>query len=840
MERFWLVFYGLILGIWCLTAGVHWGIAILLSVIAIIGAIAATVQGFRLSRTASETTTTPNEISHFHGFGALGWMLLVMMLLTTVSLIPLPLPFLELISPQAAGWYRESWQLAGVDNGWGYISVATGRTAFALWGLVGFWAIYVATMRLCGSRQRILRMSHILAVTGLVLLAMLAFRFIGHPISLGATGEQAAWHIGLPVNANHTSAIFALLSLLSLGSFTTKRHRNTTTRRTLWFIMYALFGIALIMLRSRGAIAAWCVGQLVILIYVFAVSRQIKWKTGAIMLAGLGIILAGVLFISAPTISAIKTEFAETSFELETTEDIPAPQTLSKTQLYGDFLNMGKDWGRTGTGRSAFYDVFPAYQDFSFPKHFRHAENEYWEILLEYGWFWGTICIALGILGFLVFLKSFWSNRDEHGLMYGLLAAIVAIAVQNIFDFNLRYWTAGMPFWIACGVLQARRNRWKYGKIPNDSAPITTLKRVEWIGGNGIAAVACLAAIIALPTAIDGQTQSGIRKLNTAINQFSITNENVQKAIEDNLSVRTGSNSLRKLIAQAYVREGSLRRSTEEQTKYWSLAKQWYQSAYDKSPRDPQTTLHLAKLLLALGDEKAAAEYFLKTVKNNPRLTSLAMNEMSVLKADNIIIPKDYNTFSILIQYLIRQNRFDDVQSLIAQNSELNALEAAKLLCDLYLHIGFEDGCNAQIDSFTEYPMNMMLFELKSDYYIRNKQYKELFEFIQQSENALRNEPDFWRKKLYISVFYGQINGESWYREQIPTIFIHYKRFNCSSKRCLFENDYYEAKYAFELKQYSRAIRSANHALKYRPGHKGTLDILHAAQKAQSERAFGK
>lgn len=787
------------------------------------------------------------NISTFHGFGPLGWMLAVMMALTVCQLIPLPLSLLDVLSPQASTLYREAYALAGMDRSWGMLSACPGRTAFALWGLIGFWGIYVMSLRLGATRSSVQKLSHILVIAGCVFLGMMVLKGIGYPISIGGTGENAAWHIGFPVNENHIAGVMGLLSSMSLGAFFSRRHRHAGARKGLWLLFYVLFGVAVVMLKSRGGIMAWGIGQVIVCVYAFARTRELEWKTGCVILGALGAVIALVLTVSASTIGQIKTEFEETHLESSISEEFSGENDfvrqhdkLSKTQLYGDFWRMGEDWGRLGTGRSAFYDVYPVYQSFSFPKHFRHAENEYWEVLLEYGWFWGGVCLLLGLWGILLFVRAFWGHKDERGIMFGLLAGVIALGAQNVFDFGLRYWTGAFPFWMACGILEARRLRWKHGRVDKDESRISRQRKAEWIAVNAIAAGALVTAVGVLPMAIDGMRESGLRKMNASLVKNTSASSSVDKLIKENVAVRPGSANLRRIVGNALIGDARGAQTEEKRREDWTRARMWFESAAARSPRNADAQIKLAKLCYVLGDETSAAEYYLKAIENDYRLTSVAMYEMSVLGSDSIRLPQARDAQLSLVNSLLERGRYDVVLELMNDLKEAEPVYAASIECRAYRKMGFDDGCDSVIETLEGQPMTILLFELYADALIRQKKYNELITFIVENEPGLSREKAYWRRRMFALAYYGHERGDEWYRREVTNSIEHFKKLSGTSKAEIFDIELCEAQYALEIKQFSRAIRSATNALELRPGNKQAVLILDAAKERQALRVEGK
>ncbi len=121
-----------------------------------------------------------------------------------------------------------------------------------------------------------------------------------------------------------------------------------------------------------------------------------------------------------------------------------------RMQVWQNCLPIIKDYALTGTGFNTFSYVFPIYRDITLPLSFAHAHNEYIEMLIEGG-----------VVGFILFVWVFfkpvvWSINSSSLLTRASLTGIVAIAIHNLFDFNLH--------------------------IPGNAYLLMTLFALSWIG----------------------------------------------------------------------------------------------------------------------------------------------------------------------------------------------------------------------------------------------------------------------------------------------------------------------------------------------------------------------
>ena len=850
MIRILSVLYVILLGLWAFCSGIHWADAFGITILAIIG---ASIVLFAQHPIFSRLTKSPDRallyiyLTPFQGFGPLGWMLIFMILLSLCSIIPLPLSILSVLSPKSAALYAESDTLANLGNSstWGYLTAAPGKTAYALVMLCGFLGIYLMTAAITCERIVMNRLMRSMAVAAACIVAMLALRYAGFDISFGPTGQISPLHIGLPVNPNHTSGVMALMALMALGTSFSQRHHEANARRGIWLLVYVAFSFALIMLKSRGAILGWALGHIVLFAGLWLSKHRIELKHSLIVFACLFALIVAVVFVSAPVISSLKAEFEETpitfdteGMELSADDDI-AQKQFSKTQMYGDFWQMSKDWGRTGTGRSAFADIYPQYQSFPFSKRFRHAENEYWEIILEYGWICGLIILILGFAGILCIIKTFLKHPDERASIYGLIAGVIALLIQNCFDFNLRYWTVALPFWISCGILEGRRKRWQRGKPKVTEVSLSKSQTIRMSAGYIILIIGTITVIATNHLWRDGITESGIRKLTNAVTQQNDP-EKVRQVLYQNFQTRPASTEIRTIMGEKLLRDAHIPTDSNQRLEYYKKAYQWYSSANKLSPHNPYTMLHLAKLCMAIGDESCAIKLLYRVADENPNLRAIAMNEAAALNSGTLYLPATNGSIRVLIAALLNNNRPETAQKLIQDipdDIEHKPL-IAELSYQLYNAIDFPEGCDLVAELVRDYPVTPAIFRIRAQAFIQKQQYDQLFKYFETTQATLGNDEEYWRLRLYYSVFYGKAWDIEWYKHDIPQIFLQYRNTAGNTAKYRFYLALCDAKYALELDQNNRALRSAKLAIELRPHNKLAQSIYREAEKRSNNPAI--
>lgn len=805
----------ILFALWILTGGIHFGASTALFFLSIAACFTVIFLPKR------HAFLSPNDVKDdyfqsFKNIGAFGYLLLGMIALTLLSLIPMPLFILDVLSPTAADWYRESWALADVSRNWGCLSVALARSSYALMHLCTFFAVYIFALWTHDKRSSLKELSRTLIAVGCLWTLFLALNAAGQPLSWGYTGAQSLFHIGLPLNANHTSAVFVILSLMSLGSLLQRRHRDIFARNALWGLFYLIFSAMVIHLQSRGAIFAWICAHILLLTIRMAAKQQCSAKTAAVIGIAFALTIGTVASFSAPTLTAIHAEWSNTTL-------IPTPDekntTFSKTRLYPDILNMTADWKIFGFGRSAFADVFPAYQSFPFHKRFRHAENEYLEWIAEFGIPFGAFFIILFAIAFVLHFRSLCRSEHERTVMLGLYCGLFAVALQNLFDFNLRYLTSGFLFWFLCGCLQARA---LHRQIRQCGGAITATTRQRRCQNAGFMLFFCASAvaIATLPLAEEGERERELLSLPSSIKTASDSTNTITRQ----LALRTASAPLRLTIGATLVNIAeSLPEPQKEKT--WKKALPWLTSAHRHDPYNAEIAMRLAKLQQALGNTHDATQSYLRAARNDARKITPIASQLARLPFHPNDLPNDNERLThALISALIQHQRFDDALSLSQKISDDDLRTEAQI--DIYRALGLDDAVPLLLDASRSSPLTLRRLQLITDECVREKNFEDLLLQLEKTEHLFASLPEYWRLRMYKTIWYGMSRGKEWYEKNVPKIVFRFRQFAPKSRTYAFDDALCDAKFALELERFQHARRSAQRALLLNPKSKQAQDIL--------------
>jgi tetratricopeptide (TPR) repeat protein len=157
-----------------------------------------------------------------------------------------------------------------------------------------------------------------------------------------------------------------------------------------------------------------------------------------------------------------------------------------------------------GIGRGAFEEVFPQFQRLKLAVTYSHAEN----ILLQMVTEWGYV-ISVALIALICSCVPQWmraAKRDPTNA--AILAALVGLTIQNLFDFNLEFGGTAIPSAILIGSLSAQTGPPALGRAASRRK---TLSQVALVAGFGT-----VVAILALPM-LHHDLRSDVGRLQRAL-----------------------------------------------------------------------------------------------------------------------------------------------------------------------------------------------------------------------------------------------------------------------------------------------------------------------------------
>ncbi len=375
---------------------------------------------------------------------ALFLFFVLLFLVMLLQVLPLPLTVVEFLNPHLA---EVRTRLGHTSSPLAYDAPATLFAAFQLAGYAGFlFSAYQVTRH--GMYTQ--RMVQVLAFGG-TLLAILALVHAMGKFSrmYGLYLPETSSSYFLPfVNSNHASGFYGFIFfvMLSLGM-------GETSPRLRFFTLGCAFlpFLAVIWTGSRSGIAA--VGAGIVIWWLLAqLARDSAPKLTWILIAFIG------LLVSIPLMDFYVLPFLNEPTGLD--EDV-------KIRMWQNAIPMLTDHLWTGVGRGGFSSVYPYYYQLSSRMSADYIECLPLQFYLDYGVVVGSAVLAAGA----VVLVRYFRRIRLRIWKAGLIAAVLTLFLQNLFDFNLEFAGTALPLVVVLGVLSAQRyhgqrrpmHKWVFG-----------------------------------------------------------------------------------------------------------------------------------------------------------------------------------------------------------------------------------------------------------------------------------------------------------------------------------------------------------------------------------------
>ncbi len=432
-------------------------------------------------------------------FGLTGLGLSVAVIWTGIQLVPLPQLVREALSPAAT--QLVSFSQVGAPNaasgGWFPLSLGWPATLLELIKYSSYLCLFLAFangFRMGWSRRK-------LAITLLVTGVFITITGMGHWLwgSESWFGFYNPLHTdsspglrGSFINPNHQAAFLGLCTLIGIGLFTGER--GWTGRRGLILTGSMICLAGSLAMVSRAAQVA-LITSLLLLLFLLRRKNNVQGNRSKLLIP----LLAGLSFITIVFsiwifAQPMQTEWNGTNLELNNfhstaTLDVTTTSTTiaasdptststtnsnsnsnansnfsfserSKLTLWKELgPSMLADYGLVGAGRGVGRAIYRQYLTHPLPGHFPYMENLYLQMGIEWG-----IPVSLAIIIMLV-LGNIQGIRlsEPTGIKVGSFCALIFLALQNIFDFNLEFQGTAIPATALLAAVSAYQPKQKRG-----------------------------------------------------------------------------------------------------------------------------------------------------------------------------------------------------------------------------------------------------------------------------------------------------------------------------------------------------------------------------------------
>ncbi|MBE0618972.1 MAG: O-antigen ligase family protein [Burkholderiales bacterium] len=348
-----------------------------------------------------------------------------------LQLLPLPLEFLKLLSPQAARWHAAAAAPAALAAA--PLTLDPHATLEAACKSTAYLVFFALSLILLRDRDRIRLAAYVLIASG-VLQAL-----NGALISLQSLGDVAT---GTFANRNHYAAYLTMclsagigVLIASLSGATNESWKGFVRNLMQWVITpkmglrlgLVIMVVALVLTRSRMGNSSFFFSLLITGVIGLLLAKRAT-KSMVILLVSLiaiDVFIVGTYFGTRRVVERITQTTA---------------QTEDRDEVASYALNMWKDYPVFGSGLGSFPVVFPRYSAEGTLVSYTHAHNDYLEIGAETG------VVGLLLLGLMVLMSFAAALRAQYlrvdplmrGLSFASMMGILALMIHSFVDFNLQ------------------------------------------------------------------------------------------------------------------------------------------------------------------------------------------------------------------------------------------------------------------------------------------------------------------------------------------------------------------------------------------------------------------
>ncbi|WP_437607162.1 O-antigen ligase family protein [Sorangium sp. So ce834] len=378
---------------------------------------------------------------------------------TLLQAVPLPLAWLERLSPASADiWSRALMPLGEAAPRYASISLDPGATLVEAVKWLTYSGIFIAATFVGGRHGARLGITFVFGSAFLAALTTIAHGLLGATKVFGLYQPRfsvAAWHIGPLLNPNNLAGYLNLGILSGVGLLLTSRPLLPAWAAGVGIT--TIVGVGIIA-SSRGGLLVLPLG--LALFALLSRRRRGRRRSGARIQRPAAWLLSfaiagGALLAALATTNRTFSEIAD--------------DNLNKLSLFYATLPLLADHWLFGIGRGAFETVFPAYRQEPGNIVFTHAEN----FALQWAAEWGVPAAAAALVALgVAFRPSKIALRGSTAAL-GAWVGCVVLLLQNLLDLGLEVPGVTIALAATLGSLwgEAHRERPRRGAPTDEAAP---------------------------------------------------------------------------------------------------------------------------------------------------------------------------------------------------------------------------------------------------------------------------------------------------------------------------------------------------------------------------------
>ena len=314
--------------------------------------------------------------------------------------------------------------------------------------LLTYIAAYFITQSSTQTREQQRILVYVIISTALFLSIFGLFKRFGvNPFPFWEYGElkySPDWLSSTYGNHNHVAGFIEMAVPFILALFLT-RSRNLAAILIMIYLVLILLTAQALTLSRGGWIST--IGAIAFMILVLLSQRRFQSKRLILILAGATLVISAFILASTPIVERVMT-FAE--------KDESASME-SRIKAWSGTMDLISDHPYMGTGPGTYAAAFTKYQPPGLGAMFIQAHNDYLHFTADMGVLIIPVMLWIGFVFFRMgFKKVSDPSRQTRGFALAAMAAVTAILIHSISDFNLLIPANALLFTVIAGTVKQK------------------------------------------------------------------------------------------------------------------------------------------------------------------------------------------------------------------------------------------------------------------------------------------------------------------------------------------------------------------------------------------------